>query len=168
MLRIAVLVHSLYLIIIINPPPKKIVGLNKEHNLSPFSRQDIINYVGCHVKRVFFSPPPQILIKTGICWQIFVTVPNMTCHEIPCRQIDRHKTDSCFMQLLCKCILTWTICKKTVNYPISFKIYCPGIRIFNFVLITFGVSCSYSCRKQLEKSNCNHLVSEKREAVKEA
>jgi len=31
------------------------VGLNKEHNLSPFSRQDILNYVGCHVKCVVFS-----------------------------------------------------------------------------------------------------------------
>jgi len=146
----AVLVHLLCLIIIIiiNPPPQT-VGLNKEHNCSPFSRQDILNYVGCHVKCVVFF---KILIKTGICWQIFVTVPNMTCHEIPCKQIDRHRANSCFMQLLCKCILTWTSCKKTVNYLISFKIYCPEIRILNFVLINFGVGCSRSCRKQLEKA----------------
>jgi len=58
MLRIAVLMHLLSLINFFS----KAVGFNKEHNLSPFSRQDILNYVGCHVKCVFFL---QILTKTG-------------------------------------------------------------------------------------------------------
>lgn len=129
MLRIAVLMHLLSLINFFS----KAVGFNKEHNLSPFSRQDILNYVGCHVKCVFFL---QILTKTGY-WQIFVNVPNMTSRDILCRQIDRHKADSCFMQLLCKCILTWTRCKKTGNYLICFHIYCPEIRILNFVTYYF-------------------------------
>jgi hypothetical protein len=79
----------------------------------------------------------QILAKTGICWQIFVNVPNMTSHVIPCRQMDGHKADICFMQLLCKCILTWTRCKKTGNYLICFNICCPEIRILNFATYYF-------------------------------
>jgi hypothetical protein len=50
MLRIAVLVHLLSLINFF----QKQWGLTK-NNLSPFSRQDILNYVGCHVKHVVFS-----------------------------------------------------------------------------------------------------------------
>jgi hypothetical protein len=49
----------------------------------------------------------------------------------------RHKADSCFLQLLCKCILTWTSCKKTVNYLVCFNIYWPEIRILNFVTYCF-------------------------------
>ena len=79
----------------------------------------------------------QILTKTGICWQIFVNVPNMTSHDVSCRQLDRHKADSCFMQLLYECILTWTRCKKTGNYLICFNLYCPEIRILNFVTYYF-------------------------------